>query len=217
MKKLFYFAALFLGLLSFAPAHAEIAVPAIPKTGKTLGAFVPAGWKILKQAEGDLNKDNLPDAAVILASRQEDGNSEDAMEAPRPLLLLLKQSDGSYALSGMSPDLILCKMCGGVFGNPLEDLKVERGTVVVKHYGGSNDKWGSTHRFRFQDGDWYLIGQTEMSHNGLSGEHHETDKNLVTGDVVQTDTDDKGKTTTKKTKIPKAPLQKLSQIKNTMG
>src|SRR5579885_1055647 len=81
-----------------ATAGAEVKVPAFPKTGKTVNDFVPAGWKILKKAEGDLNKDNLPDMAVILASNVEDTNSDDAMDAPRPLLLLLKQADGSLVL-----------------------------------------------------------------------------------------------------------------------
>lgn len=193
-------------------AHAGITAPALAKSGKSLKDFVPAGWKILKQAEGDLNKDNVPDAVLVIASLQEDSNTEDAVEAPRPLLILFKQADGSFVLSGSHPDFILCKMCGGVFGDPLDNVMIERGTVVVSHYGGSNQKWGSTHRFRFQDGDWYLIGQTEMNHHGITGEHHETDKNLVTGDLIVTNTDDKGKTVTKKTKAPKAPLPKLSQV-----
>jgi hypothetical protein len=205
-----------LAFFSLGTARAEIAVPSLAKSGKALKDFVPAGWKVLKQAEGDLNKDNVPDAALVLASLQEDGDSLEATEAPRPLLILLKQADGAYVLSGTNPDLILCKMCGGVFGDPLEDLKIQRGVVVITHYGGSNQKWGTTHRFRFQDGDWYLIGETKMSHDGLSGEHHETDKNLVTGDVIETDTDDKGRTTTKKTKAPKVPLQRLSQTKSAL-
>jgi hypothetical protein len=208
---------LFLLAVGTAPARAEIAAPLLARSGKTLKDFVPAGWKVLKQAEGDLNKDGVPDAVLALASIQEDASAEEAMEAPRPLLILLKQADGSFVLSGSHPDFILCKMCGGVFGDPLEGVKIERGTVVVTHYGGSNQKWGTTHRFRFQDGDWYLIGQTEMSRNGLTGEHHETDKNLVTGDVIETDTDEKGKTVTKKSKPPKAPLQKLKDVKNVMG
>lgn len=197
--------------LSLSAAQAAITVPAFPKTGKSPEAFVPSGWKVLKKAEGDLNKDNQADTALILASTQEDSNSEDAFEAPRPLLLLFRQADGTYALSATHPDFVLCKMCGGVFGDPVEDLKIERGTILISHYGGSNERWGSKHRFRYQNGDWYLIGRTVMSHHNITGEHFEKDENLVTGDVVEETSDDKGKTSTKRYKMPKTALQKLSQ------
>lgn len=195
-------------------AQAEVKVPSFPKTGKTLNDFVPSGWKVLKKTEGDLNKDNLPDLAVILASNVEDTNSDDAMDAPRPLLILFKQADGSLLLSAVQPAIVMCKQCGGVFGDPLEDFTIERGTVVLKHYGGSNDKWGSTYRFRFQDGDWFLIGKLVFNHNGISGEHHEKDENLLTGDVVETNTDTHSHTTTKKYKEPKAALKKMSEAQN---
>jgi len=213
MKKMLSLAAFGLGLVLYlVPAWAEVTAPAVPKTGKTLGAFVPTGWKILKQAEGDLNKDSLPDTVLILASGVEDGDSEDRFDAPRPLLLLLKQTDGGYSLAGNYSNVVLCKMCGGVFGDPLEDLRIDRGTVVIKHYGGSSDRWGFTHKYRFQDGDWYLIGETDLSHNSFTPLRDVTDHNLLTGDIVEEKTDKHGQKTIKKSKVPKAPLKKMGEV-----
>jgi len=43
-------------------------------------------------------------------------------------------------------------------GDPFEDVRIERGSIVIDHFGGSREKWNYTHRFRFQKGGFELIG-----------------------------------------------------------
>lgn len=40
--------------------------PAINRKGQQVKDFIPDGWMILDSATGDLNKDNLQDAVIIL-------------------------------------------------------------------------------------------------------------------------------------------------------
>ena len=82
--------------------------------------------------------------------------------------------------------MVLCRGCGGVFGDPFEAIDVERGTVVVRHYSGSRDRWGYIDRFRLQDGRWTHIGATERHTDTLDCSYfEERDANLVTGLVVE--------------------------------
>jgi hypothetical protein len=185
----------------------------LPKTGATVNAFVPSSHKIIQEATGDLNKDGIPDAVLVLKDKKEEKENSDADEVPRLLVIIFGVKEGGYTLSAMSEDAILCKTCGGVFGDPFADLKIARGTLVIDHYGGSSDRWGFTHRWRFQDGDWYLIGLASRTENNLRGNYEAKDTNLITGDCIIEKKSASGKVKITRTKVPMKPLSKLSNFK----
>ena len=185
----------------------------LPKTGPTVNAFVPSGHKIMQQATGDLNKDGIPDAVLVLKDKKEEKENSDAEDVPRLLVIIFGVKGGGYTLSAMSEDTILCKTCGGVFGDPFADLKIIRGTIVIDHYGGSSDRWGFTHRWRFQDGDWYLIGLASRTENNFRGNYETKDTNLITGDCVIEKKPASGKAKITRSKVPVKPLSKLSNFK----
>jgi len=84
----------------------------------------------------------------------------------------------------VSDDAVLDGDEGGAFGDPFESLSVEKGAVVIMHYGGSRDRWGYTHRYRYKDGQWMLIGLSFGNTDTLNLEHFDNhDINLVTGAV----------------------------------
>ena len=71
---------------------------------------------------------------------------------------------------------------GGMMGDPLEDVNIDGNTIVIKHFGGSRQKWAYTHRFRWQNGDFQLIGVTV--HAGAPCDYFEAlDYNLSTGNA----------------------------------
>ena len=55
---------------------------------------------------------------------------------------------------------ILPSQQGGMMGDPFEGISIERNCIVINHFGGSRQKWNYTHRFRYQSGDFQLIGAT---------------------------------------------------------
>lgn len=185
----------------------------LPKTGPTVNAFVPSGYKIMKQAKGDLNKDGIPDAALVLNNKKEDKENIDTEEMSRLLVIIFGVKEGGYTLSAASEDAVLCKTCGGVFGDPFADLKIVRGTIVIDHYGGSSDRWGFTHRWRFQDGDWYLVGVASRIENNLRGNYETKDTNLITGDCIIEKKPASGKVKVTRSKVPVKPLSKLANFK----
>ena len=164
----------------------EFKMPPVPERAAAPEGFVPKGWRLLEKAAGDLNGDGRPDAAVVAAHDAEGYEPQDVWEEPRLLVIALGEESGGLRLSAASSAVVLCRGCGGVFGDPFESVEVERGTVVVRHYSGSRDRWGFTDRFRLQDGRWAHIGATERYTDTLDATYYEQrDANLSTGLVVE--------------------------------
>lgn len=155
----------------------------VPSTGNKPADFAPKGWFILKEAQGDLNKDGLKDTALILAPDGEKSEDLSAATGERTLALLLANPDGSLSLSASKGGFILGKWDGGMMGDPLQDFLIDRGAVVIGIYGGSRDRWGMTYRFRWQNNDWHLIGYTTLAADNLELTSTTIDANWNTGDV----------------------------------
>lgn len=162
--------------------------PVLPAVAKQPAAFVPKGWHVLAKAEGDLNKDNLLDWAAVLEADQpvKSLKEYDNDQKPRILFVAFKQADGAYKLSVQSNEYVLLSNEGGIFGDPWDDLRIERGTLLVRFYGGSADRWAYAYRWRFQQNDWYLIGFTHTATSTVSNEFEQYDFNLSTGAAEHT-------------------------------
>lgn len=182
-------------------------MPVLEKQVATPEDIVPNGWEILAQDSGDLNNDDADDAVLILTHSNYEPDGPDT----RRLLILLLRDGDHYQVSTVSGRAVLSRFSGGVYGDPYESLKIERGTFYVSHYGGSAMRWGMKHRYRYQDGGWFLIGHTEYTF--YRGELKEKDENLVTGDIVERIGDEEGNTiSSKKTKVDPAPLIPLEKV-----
>ena len=166
-------------LCSAMPSYADnVKMPVIPNSAQKVVNFIPQGYKLLKKAEGDLNKDKLTDTAIVVEDKA--GN--------RVLLILFAKKNKSFSLAS-STQSVLCRECGGVFGDPFNDgmgdaLKIEKGVLVIGHYGGSCYRWGFTDRFRFQNNNFYLIGEDILVADSALGESRTQSTNFLTGDVI---------------------------------
>lgn len=176
------------GLTIFSLSHSAFAAD--------LKQYIPDGWTITKTHDntglvhGDLNKDGIKDAALAIESSAAISEKRgcgkhifNEKNKPRALLILFGKKDGGYELSARNDDIILRSGEGGVWGDPFEGLQIERGTLVIKHYGGSNWRWKKVHRFRYDSKNWMLIGQTEISHWTVNASVLEHDYNLLTGKI----------------------------------
>jgi hypothetical protein len=188
MRYLFLLILLFSAGVSFAQ---NTALSKIPASGSTLQTFIPAGYDTIETVSGDLNKDNVDDYAMVLKSTREENYdpSVDTTELPARLLVVVFGQKTGYKLAGKSDKAIMCKECGGIFGDPFAGISITKGILIIDHYGGSAWKWAYTHKFRYQQNDIYLIGETD--HSFWSVNHCEAlddfagtnykDVNLVTG------------------------------------
>jgi len=87
----------------------------LKKEGESLEDFVPRNWRIIDIANGDLNADNIDDAALVIQEMDpkniliNDGMGIDTLDSnPRMLLILFKDTlSNTYRLKDISKTFIL--------------------------------------------------------------------------------------------------------------
>ena len=204
-------------------ASGQSVLSKIPATGKSIMTFVPTGYDTLTTTRGDLNKDNLEDIAVVMKSVKEDAKNPDyENEPPRRLLLVLFKTPDGYVTAAKNDSAILCYTCGGMMGDPFDYVSISRNVLEIHHYGGSAWRWALNHKFRYQQNDFYLIGETNYSYWNVkmcnkAGDFAGTDLkdvNYLTGQYEEKKINEECKVlVNKKGKRPVQPLKKLSDFK----
>jgi hypothetical protein len=216
--------------------------PTISKAGKTIEAFIPNGWKILDSAFGDLNRDGRSDAAIVIQSLdstldttfhcdttinagKQTISCDRFLNPRRILIVLIKSRDGSYECALQDNDAILPPNADDEIsiGDPYGDwmdadggaLSIRRG-VLTLHMGQrvGNFNWDRTYRFRYQNGDWYLIGARIDDFQMGSDGHWQYDFNLLTGQTTENTQEDFDKTKRiSHFNLGKKPLRKLRDFR----
>jgi hypothetical protein len=214
-------AMLLLGCLAQPLAQAQrIPAPKIPATGQKVADFVPPHYALLAdgQASYDFNRDGRPDKVLVLRPLLEDQPDRIDPDMPGRILLILLGTPTGYTLDAQSSRIMLCRGCGGVYGDPFAGLDVKNGILTISHYGGSSWRWSITSKFRYQQGSFYLIGETtdygrvEGDCEGLDGPagRNYRDTNFVTGDYeIEKISDDCKLLLHKRGKTKPTPLRKL--------
>ncbi|HBE78739.1 MAG TPA: hypothetical protein DDW65_13335 [Firmicutes bacterium] len=187
----------------------DFKLPTLVKQGKDIHSFIPPGWKLIKNTQGDLNKDGLADIAGILESK---APPKDLAEAPPRILFIAFRENQQYRLSFQTEKAILTADMGGVWGDPLESISVDHGSLLINFYGGSNERWFQSYRFRYQGNGWYLIGATLGSYFTPTGAGQTEDYNLLTGMMIITTTDKNGNEQAKNIHRGKKPLVNLQDF-----
>lgn len=200
-----------------APFHTPAPSPTPVPKPQSMVTLIPTGWHILEPylgekalAKGDLNKDGIPDLAMVIEK-----NSVKGEASPRSLLIAFGGKNNTYTLSIIAKNVILQADEGGIWGDPFDSLTIDRGSVLVSDYGGSNWRWYNKYRFRYQDQDWFLIGSTRGSYfTGATtmDQADEDDINYLTGQFVKRRTDEQGHTTTTKGTQVKKKLIRLKDF-----
>jgi hypothetical protein len=137
----------------------------------------PPQYMILDTMTGDLNHDNYIDLLIVLES---DAKFV-AGDAPRPLLILIGTGEGKMKLVAENDNVVLCRDCGGVFGDPYEGLAIKNGYFSVEHYGGSAWRWTKiiTFKYNVEQKTWLLHRDGGVSYNIFDSEETEPVETLV--------------------------------------
>jgi len=112
---------------------------------QNLMSFIPKGFTLLDSTSGDLNKDGIKDVILILKNDLEEANPD----TTRPLLILHGTKSNTYILAAKNNHVVLCKNCGGVFGDPYNNVVAKSNFFSVEHYGGSNWRWTRIITFKY--------------------------------------------------------------------
>lgn len=159
------------------------------------------------EVTGDLNKDSLLDIIIVT----QDTVNENA---PYRLQIFFKQPNGKSKLIATSTKIIEPQYPDGrngyKTGNGFSDVTIKKGILSVNfellrgHF---------EHKFRFQNGNFELIGYTEGQSYGR-GEMYYIDFNLSTGTkIVKVENYETDKiVSNKKSKLIIRPLPKLEDV-----
>lgn len=140
-----------------------------------LKPFLLPGHEALDFITGDLNGDMKPDAILIQRVIGEDTLLED--DYTRPLFILVRQANNTLKQVVRNDSAILCRRCGGVFGDPYESGRIEHNGFSLYFYGGSAERWAYEYRFAWKPlkRDWLLVLESQTTFNANDPEMKMTD------------------------------------------
>ena len=123
---------------------------------KVVEDFIPPDMMLIEEAEGHLNNDDLLDHVLVLKMIDEDG--DDLSELKRHLMIIIGDENHGLMLMVDNPNILFCKSCGGVFGDPYDALAIDEKSFSISHYGGSADRWSRTATFEYNEelDDWVI-------------------------------------------------------------
>ena len=141
--------------------------------------FVPAGWTVEEELQGDLDGDGIPDAVLML---MEEGHAGPTDEAGRILVVLAGRGGGSFEQVGINRKLLLCVQCFGAMGGKPR-LSIQRTVLVVEQERGSRETASGLWRFRLEPGSgrMRLIGLDVRKADRTTGESTLESSNHLTG------------------------------------
>ena len=128
--------------------------------------LLPDNGDILMSVNADLNGDGKDDYLVAY----------EYLNAERELIVITAVDKG-YAVAARSKRVILCKECGGIYGDPFVRIWADKKKFGVDHFGGSNFKWSNNSTFGYsrRDKKWQLVSFDSANYdldNNVEDEHY---------------------------------------------
>ena len=195
--------------------------PQLAKEGRTIEEVVPNGWDI-QSATGDLNKDGIEDFVLIVRPNDPAHikTRDDGFEYnfnPLFLAVYFGSTSGVYkrfkvwydTISGREDEEREITNEVSITPKGAIDISVSSWSSM-----GTAATGGSTYRYRFQSGDFYLIGEESSWLNRMTGEGESTSINYLTGqkEITTGNMMEEKDLKTKKVKIKKEPLRLLGSF-----
>ncbi|MCS4303787.1 hypothetical protein [Chryseobacterium sp. BIGb0232] len=143
MKKLFSCIAIILATLSFA---------------QNLKNFsVPKGYKKVKEIKGDLDKDGKNETVLVFDTDKPASAEE---KDYKRVFYILKNDQGNLKIWKENSTLLYSSRMGFYPDGNILDIQIKNNCLIVEQHFSSNSRHTLTnkHTFRFQNGDFYLIG-----------------------------------------------------------
>ena len=139
---------------------------------------IPKKYSIVDSVYGDLNNDNVNELVVAYNTKTENGRES----VPRELIIY-RIKDKQWIEWKKSKEALYESLDGGMMGDPLGEIEIKNGILQISQNGGSSWKWGFTDKYRFQNGDFFLIGHTSI-YGKLCEYWTMVDFNLSTGKMI---------------------------------
>lgn len=197
------FSVLLIGVIFSSHSHSmgeeipEVDYPRLATRATSAKDFVPKGWKLEHEKQGDLNADGIDDLLLILHQddpnnvlpRHEGDDSDKWDTNPRILAVAFaSKSSAEYTLAQENHTLSP-RIDSPYLDDPLDEgaVSIVRGTVRISlRMWMSAGSWGAgtmTYIFRYQEGCFRLIGYDREEFNRGTGKTLHTSINYLTGKV----------------------------------
>ena len=210
---------LFVGLLCLCVG---VRAQELQKQGRGVEDLVPKGWEHT-EATGDLNKDGIADL-VVVATPDFKANTKTRDDGfvynfNQPLLAVYFGTAGGKMQLWRQYDQVIPARPDEYVSIDTNLTITEKGVLRISlETFASMGGWGTEHSnfsYRYQDGDFYLIGKENQSMSRNTGEMETTSENYLTWrrQVVKENVfeDSNVPKTEKWSKLPKKPLEKLGK------
>jgi hypothetical protein len=112
-----------------------------------------------------------------------------------------------------SSDLILCYYCGGIFGDPFENLEFVDNVLYIYHYGGSALRWSKVITIKEIKNKYFITNYTRSTSNIHTHEESSTHDDLFKKMRTITTIIEKGKPNITRLRVPDAKPILLEQFK----
>jgi hypothetical protein len=122
------------------------------KNKKTTLINTPTSFEILEEIEGDLDNDGISEKVILYETGKEIHLGTERQ------ICIYKKNNNTWQLWKNSASAILGSEQGGMMGDPFDGITIDRNCIVISHFGGSRSKWEYTHSYKYQKGDFRLIG-----------------------------------------------------------
>ena len=135
--------------------------------------FIEKGSAAIAVETADLNGDGTMDFVLVTEKTTATTMGEDA-DSERTLMIITRDAGGKLKLAKRNSEVVYCKSCGGVFGDPFAGIEVKRNSFTVNNYGGSAWRWSESYQFNYSriDKTWQLVRAESES-------YHTSDPNKV--------------------------------------
>ena len=194
MKQLLFFLLVALPML--------VSAQELAKKGRSAEEIVPQGMDFVK-AEGDLNKDGLSDLVVF---------------ADPVLAIYFAAPSGNYELWKRYDDILPNDDENDNLMIDIELSITDRGALKIEvgyfASAGTSYVTNNNYTYRFQNGDFYKIGEEQHSMSRMTGDDKTVSTNYLTHKrqvVIENAFDERIKPKETWTSIPKKPLRRLGE------
>lgn len=140
---------------------------------------IPQNYTSIEDILGDLDQDGIAEKVSVfnMTLHKDDDNGIDRE------LIIFKMQNGKWMIWKRSKEAVGNSKDGGMMGDPFEDINIKNGLLLVSQSGGSSWKWGHTDYYRFQHGEFELVGY-HSNYGKLCEYWGEVDYNISTGKII---------------------------------
>lgn len=212
MKKSFLI--IILATLAFMPMH--VSAQGLKDSGKSAADVVPNGWESIFKTS-DLNKDGIADLVVVATPCDKDKmqTRDDGYvyNFNQPVLAIYwGEKSGGYKLFKQYDNAIPARESEFISITPEVNITKKGVLEINLEYFASAGSWTqptTTHLFRYQQGDFFLIGKDVVELERTTGKTVTTSENYLTRKRIVTTERPKRKAIVKRTSLPKSKLKPL--------